>query len=586
MEGTKFVSTLRVQYDLRECPVTFDFGVFLAAADCERQLRELDSIDLYVRTGEYRRVTPRDRTTPVDDKRWRVKGILAEMCALLPTISSQAFGQSEREPYPDEYLPRFVVDKHSRGADPLVFRADDRAREMVPEADVTLSVRTSRQFPERNPDLKEWFRFYQHLVSRGLNVVVIPDQEDVLGDRKAFEFDWDVYVPASFDMRLRFGLYANAGMNVSSGTAPAEMLFYSPYPVLAFDQRRGNVYGDAAIENMNGYPLYAQKPWSLPNQRMAWVDSDYKSLCDHFDGVAQAPVPKPESKAKPEPKSTRISREELLKRTRTIIDSGMPSLKALKNTLHGDTAVIVGGGPSLADHIGTLRKLSRKRGHHIIATNKTYDYLVKKNFKPWGVLLLDPLPHVADYVKLAKPETKVLLATQCHPKTWEALSHADRYYWVGSDNRFEDDFPLQWLRENYPRGDWELFGGGNTGGLRTIYATYILGCRTFKLIGFDSSHRDGKRYAYDKPIPGDSPVGPATLRKNGHEQEFITDEHMARQVELFEDMLLQMFLLVQNGSWEPIDVKVYGDGMLPSLAAAYGLHADPAMNRKWAKVAA
>ncbi len=288
------------------------------------------------------------------------------------------------------------------------------------------------------------------------------------------------------------------------------------------------------------------------------------------------------------PQTTRIGTEEVKARTRRAMERGTKSIMELRNVCEGETAIICGGGPSLVDHIGTIRKLYN-RGHKIICTNKTHDFLVKRNFKPWAVVLLDPMPHVAEYVKLATPKTKVLIAGQCHEDTFNALAQADCYLWhadasEASVSRHEDYIPGFVLRAEFPNMVWRVIAGGNTGGLRSIFISQFLGFRRAHLFGFDSSHRDGKRYAYDKARPTDAAQGPATLRINGHEQEFTTDEHMARQCELFIGVLKEIEDWGRKGMWDGLDgLKVHGDGMLPCLAAGYGLHADPRMNEKWAR---
>jgi len=568
-------------YDLKHAPVTFDFLSFLAVADCTRQLMGHDGIDLYIVAGEYRQWSARDMETSDAEKEWRIYGILLESTKLLPSIQSVHITRERPSVYdfPAQYhdtgevpyLPKDVVPLYEQGADPLCFKAPAFAEEITPPCDVTLTLRTSRHFPERNVDLDEWYKFHQHLKSQGKTVLVIPDQEDPGEWQK---YDWKAYLPAAYDIRLRFALYEQAEMNYCSANGPCAGLFYSNAPYSLFDSTRGVFSPENYVFAYGQYG--GQHPWALPNQCLKWADSSFTTLTsdnitDHIPPTA------------PAIKKTRITKAEILDRTRNIMDSDIPSLKSLKNVCHGETAIIVGGGPSLADHMGTLRKLSKKRGHKILCTNKTYDYLIKRNFDPWAVVLLDPLQHVADYVKLATPETRVFLATQCHPDTWKSVEHTKRYHWIASDNRHGDNFPLDWMRENYPDREWVINGGGNTGGLRAIYCAYELGFRDFHLIGFDSSMKDGSLYAYDKEHPKDAAEGPATLEMNGHIQEFYTNEHMAKQVENFEDMLKQIFLYLDQGTWEPINMTVYGDGMLPSLAAAYGLHADPEMNKRWAK---
>jgi uncharacterized Rossmann fold enzyme len=282
-------------------------------------------------------------------------------------------------------------------------------------------------------------------------------------------------------------------------------------------------------------------------------------------------------------RSTRIDTDELKRRTRRAMERGTKSIMEIKNICEGETAIICGGGPSLTDNMGALRKLYDRRRHKIICTNKTYDFLVSRGFMPWAVVLLDPMPHVAKYVTKATAKTKVMIAGQCHEDTFRALAHADCYLWHAGDNQDEEMQPVSLLKSEYPDRAWKVIGGGNTGGLRAIYVAQSVGFRRVHLFGFDSSMRDKRLYAYDKPHPADAAEGAATLQMNGHKQEFYTNEHMAGQVKNFQDMLRQVMLWNKHGAWEGLDdIIVHGDGMLPCVAAGYGLHADPAMNAKWA----
>lgn len=288
--------------------------------------------------------------------------------------------------------------------------------------------------------------------------------------------------------------------------------------------------------------------------------------------------------------STRISTWEVKERTRRAMARNMKSIMDLHNACAGQTVLICGGGPSLVDEMGALLNLYN-RGHKIICTNKTHDFLVRRNIKPWAVVLLDPMPHVAEYVKLAKARTRVLIAGQCHEDTFKAVAHADCYLWHADDSdpnatRDEDIVPGFLLRTEFPRRTWRVIPGGNTGGLRSIFVSQFLGFRRAHLFGFDSSKRGDKLYAYDKASPADADEGPATLRINGHEQEFLTNEHMARQTELFIDVLKEIEDWGRKGMWDGLrGITVHGDGMLPCMAAGFGLHADPKMNAKWARKA-
>ncbi len=284
---------LKVVWDLRVAPITFDFAIYLAIVECIRQLRNEDSgIDITIRADEFRTLSSRDKMTSTHEKRWRLKNITLDLCELLPTIKSLTLTSEDRGPFdypPDNppkntiyYAARKVVEYHKWGANPIVLRAPAFASKVtsnsISKPYVTLTLRTSRFITARNIDQQEWYRFYGYLRSHGHKVVVVPDQEDYLGDRTYRRFDWEVYEPACMDIRLRLGLYENAIMNVGSSNGPVGAMFYSIAPVLQFDQLRGAVNGPLYWRLTNGFDVGQQYPWSGPNQRMTWTESTFDNL--------------------------------------------------------------------------------------------------------------------------------------------------------------------------------------------------------------------------------------------------------------------------------------------------------------------
>ena len=278
---------LRALWDQSLSPVTFDFGTYLAVLDGHRQLnRPKAGIDLTIRTGTFRQLTARDLGTNLEEKRWRLKSVIVDLCELLPTIRALALTPDDNGPFdfPEDsnapYYARLVVDLHRKGANPLVLKAPAYACQQIrfPRPYVTMTLRTSSYFPDRNPDLNTWHRFSLFLRAIGYTVVVIPDQEDFLNTRRYAHFDWTVYEAACLDLRLRMALYENAAMNIGSSNGPVGIMFYSQAPVLQFDQLRGGICTPEFWRTSNGFPVGEQFPWSRPNQRMTWTDSSYENM--------------------------------------------------------------------------------------------------------------------------------------------------------------------------------------------------------------------------------------------------------------------------------------------------------------------
>ncbi len=88
-------------------------------------------------------------------------------------------------------------------------------------------------------------------------------------------------------------------------------------------------------------------------------------------------------------------------------------------------------------------------------------------------------------------------------------------------------------------------------------------------------------HAYPKDPPKDAEYGTVTLHSKAGAFPFKTNSHMARQVLDFEDLIEQIGEHVKKRKWEPIDIRIYGSGLLPAYAASIGLHADPEMCRKY-----
>lgn len=276
---------------------------------------------------------------------------------------------------------------------------------------------------------------------------------------------------------------------------------------------------------------------------------------------------------------------EYAERVRKSMKWNVLSVSSLRNAYHRKAAVICGGGPSIRQCLPQIRELQRQGGY-VITVNKTHDYFLNLDepIIPFAHVVLDPMPWVADYVKKPNPGTKYLISSQCDPSVMRRLrlAGAECYLWHAGANFYNVAMPTPILEEEFSNKPWGVVYGATTVGLRAVPLGYDLGFRPFHLFGFDSSMTmiGGKfnLHAYDKPRPKDSTEGTVTLKTKMGEYHFYTNNHMGRQAIDFEDLCEQAGEHVRKGFWEPIDIRVYGDGLLPSYAASIGLHGDPEKN--------
>jgi hypothetical protein len=86
---------------------------------------------------------------------------------------------------------------------------------------------------------------------------------------------------------------------------------------------------------------------------------------------------------------------------------------------HDGHAVIVGGGPSVADQLDMIRK-RHALGQKIFALNGAAKFLNKNNIVPEYQVILDARPGNIDLIGKAD---EYLISSQCHPTLFDAVEN-------------------------------------------------------------------------------------------------------------------------------------------------------------------
>jgi len=261
------------------------------------------------------------------------------------------------------------------------------------------------------------------------------------------------------------------------------------------------------------------------------------------------------------------------------------NLPAFVTCVNGSSEwAIVGGGPSINDCVGDIRRLKR-RGVQIVSVNKSHDWLLEHGIRPWGHVLLDPRDWVAGYVGRPRSDVRYFVASQCHDSVFEALKDYPVFLWHAGQDFPEGPEPNQVLREKWPRATWYCVPGPTTVGLRAVYLGAAMGATKFHLFGLDSSKSSGRLHGYDKPEAPDAEPGSLKLKHDGKKYEFESNSHMVRQQMDFDKLMLDLPKEKETGRLpKGFTLTVYGSGLLPMFAAKLGLHADPECNKDPAKV--
>lgn len=277
----------------------------------------------------------------------------------------------------------------------------------------------------------------------------------------------------------------------------------------------------------------------------------------------------------------RIDRAELCRRVASAMARNLPTSLHAINTAR--EWAVIGGGPSINQCVGEIRKLQR-RGVAIVSVNKSHDWLLSHGIVPWGHVLLDPKEWVADYVSSPRKDVRHFVASQCHESVFEKLKDYPVFLWHAGQDFPEDGAtePDSYLKSNHKPGwNWHITPGPTTVGLRAPLLGHALidGPDKFHMFGMDSSRTHGKLHAYAKDEAKDAQSGVKTIQHNAQPYRFDTNSHMARQFDDFDKFMGDLEANFRSGKLRPgFSMKFYGSGLLPFYAAKLGLHADPICN--------
>lgn len=211
---------------------------------------------------------------------------------------------------------------------------------------------------------------------------------------------------------------------------------------------------------------------------------------------------------------------------------------------HDGVAVLVGGGPSLADGVVEIDTM-QAHGATVFAMNGASRFLNEHGVFVDYQVIADAKPESAELVD--EHASGHLFASQVHPDCidglWPRLWHLE----IGNIERL---FPP----ERVERGGYSLIGGGAAVGNAACVLAWVMGFRELHLFGYDSSNRAEETHAYDQPMNRFIPQ----VEVEWAGRKFISSVAMKAQAEKF---MLTGQALVQNGC----KITVHGDGLLPTM---------------------
>lgn len=234
---------------------------------------------------------------------------------------------------------------------------------------------------------------------------------------------------------------------------------------------------------------------------------------------------------------------------------GLPQLRRRDRPRFG-RAIIVGGAPSIKDHLEEIRALAANSDNAVFALNWSHTWLIQNGIIPKGCVFFEIDVEPDTVLKAAHPDVTYFLCSHCHEKTFDSLKGFKRVLWHSMPN---SEFEKVVHKELLDKIADHLVGGGISSFTRTMVVAMFLGYRHFDLFGCDSSfpedkgtHVDGYETIMDSATDGFYIYAKSKI--SGKARRFKTLGYLALQVEEFKQ------LCALNHQF--FSLRVHGDSLL------------------------
>jgi hypothetical protein len=224
-------------------------------------------------------------------------------------------------------------------------------------------------------------------------------------------------------------------------------------------------------------------------------------------------------------------------------------------TLNKETLAVVSAGPLLIPE--DLQK-EVDAGIKIVAVKHALKPLREAGIKPWACILLDPRPHVADFVTEADKDVIWFVASQVNPAVTKSLLDQGCTVWgyhasVGADE--------QELTAKQPGA---VISGGSATATRGLYLLRHLGFKSFHLYGYELSHADKPNMDLRDELGQPKYMEFSLTARDNHinfKKSFYSEPQLIAQYQELND-------IITRGD---LSIKAFGEGMIPFIVRCKGL---------------
>lgn len=260
-----------VCYNVTSSPLSFDFTTWMVDAEMTR-IREGAPGPLKV--GFW---FGRDGKTGFGGDNFNRKAMLDNVVRPSMKLIGAVEDPLATEGHNKEFFSyKYIVEAVKNGEKVPIFKSDVPC-DLEPGY-VTITLRETSYWTERNSRIDEWVQFAKYLKNKGERVIFIRDTAKADEPIEGFE----TLPRASRDLLYRCSVYDNAKCNLFVSNGPISLAYFGTRPWLKFFEiDNTGLYPpatEAFWEACCGIKFGEQWPWSSDKQRIVWKPDYYTNL--------------------------------------------------------------------------------------------------------------------------------------------------------------------------------------------------------------------------------------------------------------------------------------------------------------------
>lgn len=272
-------STMQEIYDLNFYPPTFNFLEWMMNKEVDRKVKGFKRLKVWLRPGSNEGFREEPTILNTASKEIMLENVVRPVLKMFGAVE----GGNGKHFSPISYVVGPCVAAVKKGHQTPEFGPDRAcqawAHKLVGnEPFVTITLRESYYWPQRNSNIEAWTAFAKTLKDRVIFIRDTDKADEPLGD-------FETCATAARDLEKRTALYRRAKMNyfVSNGPAMLAMMG-NKIPYICFMPKPSNGYfcnSSEWLKKNSGIERGDQWPWASSNQKMVWED-------DTLDNITKA----------------------------------------------------------------------------------------------------------------------------------------------------------------------------------------------------------------------------------------------------------------------------------------------------------